>query len=58
MDREKFFAKLYRLCFRYPEIKNDFCENWFYVSQRLFEGDEEEIPDAVLKMIDTWLDSY
>ena len=58
MDREKFFSKLYRLCFRYPNIKEDFCKDWFYIHQMLFDGEEEKIPDVILEMINTWLDSH
>ena len=58
MDREKFFLKLYRLCFRYPEIEEDFHKDWLYIHQILLEGDEEKVPDVILEMIDSWLDSY
>ena len=58
MDREKILKKIYKMCFVDPDIKRDLQNDWFYIYQLLDDEKEDEIPDAVLEMIDIWLDCY
>lgn len=56
LERDRILKKIYRACFREPDIKQAFSSDWFFVYQLLEEGNEDEIPDAVLEMIELWLD--
>ena len=58
MEREKILKKIYKMCFVDPDIKRDLQNDWFYIYQLLDDEKEDEIPDAVLEMIDIWLDCY
>ena len=54
-SREKNLMRIYRECFKNPEIKHFLNEDWFYVYQCLEAGEEDTIPDGVLEMIIEWL---
>ena len=54
-SREKNLMRIYRECFKNPEIKNFLNEDWFYVCQCLEAGEEDTISDGVLEMIIEWL---
>lgn len=57
LERDRILKKIYKNCFMNPDIKQAFSTDWFYVCEILEAGEEDEVPDAVLEMIEDWLDS-
>ena len=57
LERDRILKKIYKNCFMDPDIKLALSSDWFYVYQLLEAGEEDEIPDAILEMIELWLDS-
>lgn len=56
--RSEMLMRLYRECFKSEEIKQSFKEDWFYVSQLLEAGMEDQVPNSTLEMIIEWLNDF
>lgn len=55
-NREKNLMRIYRECFKNPEIKCLLNEDWLYIYETLEAGKEDIISDDVLEMVIEWLD--
>ncbi len=47
--------KIYKACFVNDEIKQAFINDWYWVYDRLWMEEEEQVPNDVLKMVILWL---
>jgi len=57
MDNKKeILFYIYRACFCYPDIKEKFEEEWKCVYDILKEGNEEVLSEAVLQLVEDWMD--
>ena len=56
LERDRILKRLYKACFMDPDTKQAFSSDWFFVHQLLEEGEEDQVSDAVLEMIELWLD--
>lgn len=56
-ERERILNKIYKTCFRYKEVEEAFNMDWLYIYQLLQDGNEDEVSDVVLEMIELWLDT-
>ena len=57
LERDRILKRIYRECFKDPDIKEALSNDWFCVYQMLEDGAEDKVPDAILEMIELWLDN-
>ena len=57
-SREEILNRIYKACFRYPNIEEDFFNNWKWVAETIAGGDEDRVTIEVLYCVDLWLDTF
>lgn len=56
-SKQDILNRIYKACFIYPNIKEEFFEDWGYIANALVENREEVIPLEVLSCVDFWLNT-
>ena len=57
-SREEILNRIYKACFRFPGVEEDFFDNWKWVAETIKGGDEDRISIQVLYCVDLWLDTF
>lgn len=56
-ERERILAKIYKAMAFDGQLREFFAQDWNYIYTLFDEGKEDEIPDAVLEFIESWMDT-
>ncbi len=56
-ERERILAKIYKAMAFDGQLREYFNQDWTYIYDLFDEHREDEIPDAVLEFIESWMDT-
>ena len=57
-SREEILNRIYKACFRFPGLEEDFFDNWKWVAETIKGGDKDRVTIEVLYCVDLWLDTF
>ena len=56
-ERERILTKIYKAVAFNSNLKEYFNQDWNYIYDLFSEHREDEIPDAILEFIESWMDT-
>lgn len=56
MTREEKLLEIYRRLWTDVNVASDFCDDWHWIGQELQDGREDNVTDAMLDMVLTWME--